>query len=90
VIAKTVPGKGVREFENNYKWHGVPPNEEQGKRALLELEEERKKIEAGKEEAAKNLTGEKGATQGQKENKAQKTGAGKGKENFAGKGKKGN
>jgi len=44
IIAKTVPGKGVREFENNYEWHGKPPSAEQGARALLELQEERERI----------------------------------------------
>ena len=46
IIAKTVPGKGVSFAENNYKWHGVTPKPEEGKRALEELEEERGKIEA--------------------------------------------
>jgi len=22
IIAHTIPGKGVKEFENNYQWHG--------------------------------------------------------------------
>ncbi len=38
IIAKTKMGKGVSFMENDYKWHGVPPNEEQGKIALSELE----------------------------------------------------
>ncbi len=38
IIAKTKMGKGVSFMEDNYKWHGVPPNEEQGKIALSELE----------------------------------------------------
>jgi len=37
IIAKTFMGKGVSFMEDNYKWHGVPPNEEQGKQALSEL-----------------------------------------------------
>ena len=45
IIAKTVPGKGVSFAENSYKWHGVAPNPEEGKRALGELEAERKRIE---------------------------------------------
>lgn len=45
IIAKTVPGKGVKEFENNYEWHGKPPSEEQGKKALEELQRTREKIE---------------------------------------------
>jgi transketolase len=30
-------GKGVSFMEDDYKWHGVPPNDEQGKQALSEL-----------------------------------------------------
>jgi transketolase len=37
IIAKTFMGKGVSFMEDDYKWHGVPPNEEQGKQALSEL-----------------------------------------------------
>lgn len=38
IIAHTIPGKGVKMFENDYKWHGIPPNKEQGEMALKELE----------------------------------------------------
>ncbi|MEA1929340.1 MAG: transketolase [Patescibacteria group bacterium] len=37
IIAHTVPGKGVPEFEWRYEWHGKPPNKEEGKKALHEL-----------------------------------------------------
>jgi transketolase len=37
ILAHTVMGKGVSFMEGDYHWHGVPPNEEQGKRALAEL-----------------------------------------------------
>lgn len=37
IIAYTVPGRGVREFERDYKWHGTPPNKEQADMALKEL-----------------------------------------------------
>ncbi len=37
IIAETIPGKGVPEFERRYEWHGKPPNDEEGKRALAEL-----------------------------------------------------
>ncbi len=37
IIAHTIPGKGVRMFENDYRWHGTPPNREQGEMALKEL-----------------------------------------------------
>jgi len=37
VIAKTFMGKGVSFMEDNYKWHGVPPNIDQASIALKEL-----------------------------------------------------
>lgn len=46
IIARTIPGKGVAEFERDFRWHGVPPGsgpedklkkEDQGKVALREL-----------------------------------------------------
>lgn len=37
IIAHTIPGKGVKEFERDYRWHGKPPNAEEGKMALNEL-----------------------------------------------------
>lgn len=37
IIAHTIPGKGVKEFERNYKWHGKAPNKEEGEMALKEL-----------------------------------------------------
>jgi len=37
IIAKMIPGKGIKEIEGNYKWHGMPPNKEQGARFLEEL-----------------------------------------------------
>ena len=46
IIAETTPGKGVSFAENKYQWHGVPPKPEEGQKALAELEEERKQIEA--------------------------------------------
>jgi transketolase len=39
IIADTKMGRGVSFMEDNYKWHGVPPNDEQGKIALAELKE---------------------------------------------------
>jgi transketolase len=46
IIANTVPGKGVKMFENNYKWHGVAPKPEEAAKALAELEAERTRLEA--------------------------------------------
>jgi transketolase len=37
IIAHTIPGKGVKEFERDYRWHGKPPSAEEGKMALSEL-----------------------------------------------------
>ncbi len=37
IITHTIPGKGVREFERDYKWHGKPPSKEEAKMALDEL-----------------------------------------------------
>lgn len=37
IIAHTIPGKGVPEFERDYHWHGKPPNKEQAQHALAEL-----------------------------------------------------
>ncbi|MFZ4500270.1 MAG: transketolase [Minisyncoccia bacterium] len=37
IIARTIPGKGVREFERKFEWHGKTPNKEQATAALDEL-----------------------------------------------------
>ncbi len=37
IIARTIMGKGVSFMEDDYHWHGTPPNEQQGKQALGEL-----------------------------------------------------
>lgn len=37
IIARTIPGKGVSEFERKYEWHGKPPNKEEASMALKEL-----------------------------------------------------
>ena len=37
IIAYTIPGKGVDFMENDYHWHGMPPNHEQAVKALHEL-----------------------------------------------------
>ncbi len=37
IIANTIPGKGVHEFERKYEWHGKPPNKEEADMALREL-----------------------------------------------------
>ncbi len=37
IIAHTIPGKGVPEIEFDYRWHGKPPTQEEGKRFLKEI-----------------------------------------------------
>lgn len=37
IIAHTIAGKGVAEFERDYRWHGKPPNREEANMALREL-----------------------------------------------------
>jgi transketolase len=37
IIARTIPGKGVREFERKFEWHGKAPNKEEANMALDEL-----------------------------------------------------
>ncbi len=38
IIANTIPSKGVKEWEHDYKWHGKPPKKEEGEMAIKELE----------------------------------------------------
>ena len=37
IIAKTIKGKGVSYMENDVKWHGIAPNEQQYQLAMKEL-----------------------------------------------------
>lgn len=37
IIARTIPGKGVHEFERRFEWHGKAPNKDEAKMALDEL-----------------------------------------------------
>jgi transketolase len=37
ILMKTIMGKGVDFMENNHKWHGSPPNQEQMDLALSQL-----------------------------------------------------
>lgn len=37
IIAHTIPGKGVKEIEFDYKWHGKPPSKEEAAKFLNEL-----------------------------------------------------
>ena len=38
IIAHTIPGKSVKEFENKPEWHGRAPSKEEGEKALKELQ----------------------------------------------------
>ncbi len=44
VIANTIPGKGVDFMENDYGWHGIPPDEKQAKEALTQLEKKEEEL----------------------------------------------
>lgn len=55
IIAHTIPGKGIKEIEFDYRWHGIPPGQgpediwkkaEQGKKMLTELRTLRGKIKS--------------------------------------------
>lgn len=37
IIAQTIPGKGVKEWEGDYKWHGKIPNKKEVEMAIKEL-----------------------------------------------------
>lgn len=37
IIAHTIPGKGVKEIEFDYRWHGKPPTKEEAAKFLHEL-----------------------------------------------------
>jgi len=46
IIARTIPGKGIKEIEFDYKWHGKPPSKEEAKKFLNELRTLGGKIES--------------------------------------------
>lgn len=37
IIAHTIPGKGIKEIEFDYKWHGKPPTKDEAAKFLNEL-----------------------------------------------------
>lgn len=37
ILAHTIPGKGVKEIEFDYRWHGKPPSKEEAQKFLHEL-----------------------------------------------------
>jgi len=46
IIAHTIPGKGIKEIEFDYTWHGKPPTKEEEVKFLKELRTLKGKIEA--------------------------------------------
>lgn len=46
VIAHTIPGKGIKEIEHDFRWHGKPPSKDEEKKFLKELRTLRGTIEA--------------------------------------------
>jgi transketolase len=37
ILAHTIPGKGIKEIEFDYNWHGKPPKKEEAEKFLNEL-----------------------------------------------------
>jgi transketolase len=37
ILANNTPGKGVKDWENRFEWHGKPPTKEEGERAINEI-----------------------------------------------------
>ena len=46
ILAHTIPGKGVKEIEFDYHWHGKAPNKEEAARFLAELRTLKGKIQS--------------------------------------------
>ena len=46
IIAHTIPGKGIKEIEFDYAWHGKPPTKEEAKKFLAELRTLKGKIQS--------------------------------------------
>lgn len=46
IVAHTIPGKGIKEIEFDYKWHGMPPKPEEAKKFLEELRTLRGRIQS--------------------------------------------
>src|SRR6266498_706906 len=46
IIAHTIPGKGIKEIEFDYLWHGKPPTPEEAKKFLDELRTLQGKIQS--------------------------------------------
>lgn len=50
IIARTIAGKGIKEIEYDYEWHGKSPNKDQEQKWLKELRTMKGKIEGGHSE----------------------------------------
>ncbi len=46
IIAHTIPGKGIKEIEFDYHWHGKAPNKEEAQKFLTELRTLKGKIQS--------------------------------------------
>lgn len=46
IIAHTIPGKGIKEIEFDYTWHGKPPSKEEAAKFLAELRTLKGKIQS--------------------------------------------
>lgn len=46
ILAHTIPGKGIKEIEFDYRWHGKPPTKEEAQKFLAELRTMKGKIES--------------------------------------------
>ncbi len=46
ILAHTIPGKGIKEIEFDYRWHGKAPNKEEAAKFLAELRTLKGKIES--------------------------------------------
>lgn len=46
IIAHTIPGKGIKEIEFDYNWHGKPPSKEEAAKFLHELRTLKGKIQS--------------------------------------------
>lgn len=44
ILARTVPGKGIKSIEGDYLWHGKPPSKEEAAAFLAELKAAREEI----------------------------------------------
>lgn len=46
IIARTIPGRGVEDFEMDYAWHGKAPNKDEAKKAIKNLRTLRGRIKS--------------------------------------------